>query len=64
MKDNRQQPRRLDDHDDHEERLVWETPTIRAVGTIAELVQASKTSGDQDCGGKKRFGTGSNCGNS
>lgn len=62
MKRDTRHPHQRADHEEHEERAVWEPPTIRAVGTIAELVQVSKTSGDQDCGGKRRLGTGTNCG--
>lgn len=43
---------------DQEERAAWETPTLRFVGTIAELVQATKKSGAQDCSGQKRFSPG------
>jgi hypothetical protein len=46
---------------EREEREVWETPTIRAVGTIADLVQITKESGTQDCGGHNRVGTGNKC---
>ena len=62
MKRHTQEPHERLGHDEHDERAAWEPPTIRAVGTIAELVQVSKTSGDQDCGGKRRLGTGNNCG--
>lgn len=62
MKHNTRQPHEQADHEERDDRAVWEPPIIRAVGTIAELVQVSKTSGDQDCGGKRRIGTGGNCG--
>lgn len=44
------------------ERERWETPTISAVGTIADLIRAPKKSGTQDCGGRRRLLTGTNCG--
>ncbi|HKW00987.1 MAG TPA: hypothetical protein VJN96_14265 [Vicinamibacterales bacterium] len=46
---------------EREVKAVWEPPTIREVGTIADLVQLTKQSGTQDCGGKKRVGTGNSC---
>jgi len=33
---------------------AWEPPTLRVIGTISELVQATKRSGKQDCGGQRR----------
>jgi len=48
---------RPDGHD----RARWEPPTLRAVGSIAELVQQTKKSGTQDCSGTRRFGTGFSC---
>ncbi len=53
MKKDTQQPLERASHE-REEREVWEPPTIRAVGTIADLVQITKQSGTQDCGGKNR----------
>jgi hypothetical protein len=53
--------RAMEARDDREERAVWEPPTIRAVGTIAELVQLTKRSGTQDCSGTKRTFTGNTC---
>jgi hypothetical protein len=38
------------------ERAAWQPPTITAVGTIAELVQQVKVSGNQDAGGRRRHG--------
>lgn len=58
--DTQQQPLDKGSHD-REEPAVWEPPTIRAVGTIAELVQLTKRSGTQDCSGRKRLGTGNSC---
>jgi hypothetical protein len=49
----REQPRPA-----QEERAAWETPTLRFVGTIAELVQVTKKSGTQDCSGRKRISFG------
>ena len=60
MKKDTQQPLERASHE-REERAVWEPPTIRAVGTIADLVQVTKRSGTQDCGGRKRVGTGNSC---
>jgi len=53
--------RRLDEPKPDQARAAWEPPQLRAVGTIAELVQQTKKSGTQDCGGKKRSGTGFGC---
>ena len=59
MKKDTQQPREQASHE-REERAVWEPPTIRAVGTIADLVQVTKRSGTKDCGGRNR-GPGNEC---
>jgi hypothetical protein len=61
MQPDRPQTTRLDEPKDDQDRAAWEPPTFRAVGTIAELVQQTKRSGKQDCGGTKRFGTGFSC---
>jgi hypothetical protein len=53
MKKDTQQPRERASHE-REERAVWEPPTIRVVGTIADLVQLTKRSGTQDCSGRAR----------
>lgn len=63
MKKDNEQPRERasEEREHHEERAVWESPTIRAVGTIADLVQLTKKSGTQDCSGRKRLGSGNSC---
>jgi hypothetical protein len=53
MQKDTQRPRESASHED-EERAVWEPPTIRAVGTIADLVQVTKLSGTKDCNGRSR----------
>ena len=57
VKDDKQEPA----EPGQDEREVWEPPTLRAVGTIAQLVQVSKLSGSQDCGGRKRARSGKGC---
>jgi hypothetical protein len=42
-------------------RQAWESPSIQLIGTVADLVRTPKKSGDQDCGGRKRFDPGSPC---
>jgi hypothetical protein len=61
MKKDTSQPLAQPGHEEREDRAVWEPPSIRAVGTIAELVQLTKRSGTQDCSGRKRLGTGNSC---
>ena len=59
MKKDTQQPLERANRE-REEREVWETaivPTAR----IADLVQITKESGTQDCGGHNRLGTGNKC---
>ena len=60
MKKDTQQPLERANRE-REEREVWEPPTIRVVGTIADLVQISKESGTQDFGGHNCLGTGNKC---
>lgn len=42
-------------------RRAWTTPTAEFRGTVAELVQIAKTSGNQDCSGHRRNNTGTHC---
>ncbi|MFI5178410.1 MAG: hypothetical protein ACHQO8_07605 [Vicinamibacterales bacterium] len=61
MQQHKPQTTRLEQSTGERRRAAWEPPTLRAVGTIAELVQQTKKSGTQDCSGKKRFGSGITC---
>lgn len=42
-------------------RRAWTVPTATYRGSVAELVQIAKTSGNQDCSGHKRRNSGSHC---
>ncbi len=43
------------------EREAWESPSIQLMGTVADLVRTPKKSGDQDCGGRRRYDPSSPC---